>query len=44
MGTAFVLTTITVPAVAAFTSTGMPVTPNGGNINFAVHASGFFAL
>lgn len=24
--------------------TGMPVTPNGGNINFTVHASGFFAL
>ena len=24
--------------------TGMPVTPSGGNINFAVNASGFFAL
>ena len=24
--------------------TGMPVTPNGGNINFTVHASGWFAL
>jgi len=24
--------------------TGMPVTPNGGDINFAVHASGWFAL
>jgi len=24
--------------------TGMPVTPSGGNINFAVHASGWFAL
>lgn len=24
--------------------TGMPVTPNGGNINVTVHASGWFAL
>jgi hypothetical protein len=24
--------------------TGMPVTPNGGNINFTVHASGWYAL
>lgn len=24
--------------------TGMPVTPNGGNINFTVHASGWFSL
>lgn len=24
--------------------TGMPVTPNGGDINFSVHASGWFAL
>lgn len=24
--------------------TGMPVTPSGGNINFTVHASGWFAL
>jgi hypothetical protein len=24
--------------------TGMPVTPNGGTINFTVHASGWFAL
>lgn len=24
--------------------TGMPVTPNGGNINLTVHASGWFAL
>jgi hypothetical protein len=24
--------------------TGMPVTPSGGNINFVVHASGWFAL
>jgi hypothetical protein len=24
--------------------TGMPITPNGGNINFTVHASGWFAL
>lgn len=24
--------------------TGMPVTPNGGDINFTVHASGWFAL
>jgi hypothetical protein len=24
--------------------TGMPVTPSGGNINFAVHSSGWFAL
>lgn len=24
--------------------TGMPVTPNGGNINFTVHASGWFNL
>ena len=24
--------------------TGMPVTPNGGNINVVVHASGWFAL
>lgn len=24
--------------------TGMPVTPNGGNINFTVNASGWFAL
>jgi len=24
--------------------TGMPVTPNGGDINFTVHASGWFAI
>jgi hypothetical protein len=24
--------------------TGMPVTPNSGNINVTVHASGWFAL
>ena len=24
--------------------TGMPVTPNGGNINVTIHASGWFAL
>jgi len=24
--------------------TGMPITPNGGNINVTVHASGWFAL
>lgn len=24
--------------------TGMPVTPNGGNINVTVHSSGFFSL
>ena len=24
--------------------TGMPVTPNGGNINVTVHASGWFTL
>jgi hypothetical protein len=24
--------------------TGMPVTPNGGDINFSVHASGWFSL
>lgn len=24
--------------------TGMPVTPNGGDINFAVHGSGWFAI
>lgn len=24
--------------------TGMPVTPSGGNINFTVHSSGWFAL
>lgn len=24
--------------------TGMPVTPNGGDINFATHASGWFSL
>lgn len=24
--------------------TGMPVTPSGGNINFTVHASGWFSL
>jgi hypothetical protein len=24
--------------------TGMPVTPNGGNINVTVNASGWFAL
>jgi hypothetical protein len=24
--------------------TGMPVTPSGGNINFVVHSSGWFAL
>lgn len=24
--------------------TGMPVTPSGGNINFTVHASGWYAL
>lgn len=27
-----------------FGMTGMPVTPNGGNINVTVHASGWFAL
>ncbi len=26
------------------TITGMPVTPNGGNINVTVHASGWFSL
>lgn len=34
------------PLVAYYDTgmTGMPVTPNGGNINFTVHASGWFAL
>ena len=26
------------------TATGLPVTPNGGNINVTVHASGWFSL
>lgn len=33
------------PLVAFYDSvTGLPVTPNGGDINVAVHASGWFAL
>jgi hypothetical protein len=34
------------PLVAFYDTgmTGMPVTPNGGNINVTVHASGWFAL
>jgi hypothetical protein len=39
--------TITDDRLVAFYDTGMsgmPVTPNGGDINFAVHASGWFAL
>jgi hypothetical protein len=34
------------PLIAFFDTglTGMPVTPNGGNINLTVHASGWFAL
>ena len=34
------------PLVALYDTgmTGMPVTPNGGNINVTVHASGWFAL
>lgn len=40
-------TTPTADALVAFYDTGMtgmPVTPNGGNINVTVHASGWFAL
>jgi hypothetical protein len=40
-------TTPTADPLAAFYDTGMsgmPVTPNGGNINVTVHASGWFAL
>jgi hypothetical protein len=39
--------TITDDRLVAFYDTGitgMPVTPNGGNINVTVHASGWFAL
>jgi hypothetical protein len=39
--------TITNDRLCAFYDTGMtgmPVTPNGGNINVTVHASGWFAL
>jgi hypothetical protein len=39
--------TITDDRLCAFYDTGMtgmPVTPNGGDINFTVHASGWFAL
>ena len=34
------------PLIAFYDSgmTGMPVTPNSGNINVTVHASGWFAL
>jgi hypothetical protein len=40
-------TTPVADALVAFYDTGMtgmPVTPNGGNINVTVHASGWFAL
>jgi hypothetical protein len=40
-------TTPTADPLCAFYDTGMtgmPVTPNGGNINVTVHASGWFAL
>jgi len=40
-------TTPTVDALVAFYDTGMtgmPVTPNGGDINVTVHTSGWFAL
>jgi hypothetical protein len=40
-------TTPTADLLVAFYDTGMtgmPVTPNGGNINVTVHASGWFAL
>lgn len=40
-------TTPTADPLVAFydtSMTGMPVTPNGGNINVTVHASGWFAL
>lgn len=40
-------TTPTADALVAFYDTGMtgmPVTPNSGNINVTVHASGWFAL
>jgi hypothetical protein len=40
-------TTPTADAMCVFYDTGMtgmPVTPNGGNINVTVHASGWFAL
>lgn len=39
--------TLTNDRLIAFYDTGMsgmPVTPNGGDINFTVHASGWFAL
>lgn len=39
--------TITDDRLVAFYDTGMtgmPVTPNGGDINFSVHGSGWFAL
>lgn len=39
-------TSPTVDALIAFydSVTGLPVTPNGGNINVTVHSSGWFAL